>query len=599
MLGDSSSTTVTTCVAVVVFPDPSVTVHVTVVSPNGNAVGALLTKDATEQLSVVVGVPKLTLVAVHPVLVFTVNAVGAVILGGSLSITVTVAAAELVLPLTSVTSSVTEFVPISLQLKLEGDTLIEPIPQASEEPLSIISAVILTFPFSSKFTETSCVTTVGFVLSKTVTISIAVVTFPALSVAVHVTSVLPNGNIVGALLTKDATEQLSVAIGVSKVTFVAVQPVSIVTVTFAGVVILGDSSSNTVTFAVAELELPLASVTVNNTGFVPIELQLKLVGSTTIDAIPQASKEPLSISAAVILAFPVASMVTEISCTTAVGAVLSITVTICVAVTEFPELSVTVHITEVLPSGNAVGALLLTDIVQLSLVVGVPKTTLVAVHPVLASTVISAGAVRLGTSVSTTVTNCVAVLVFSDPSVTVHVTVVSPNGNAAGASFERNAPVQLSPAAGVPKLTLVAVHPVLVSTVTFAGAVMLGISSSTTVTTCVTTAVFPELSVTVHVTVVSPNGNTVGALFVMDANKQLSVAIGVSKVTFVAVQPVSVLTLTATGVATFGSKLSTTVTLATHVAICPELSVTVKVTEFTPRLEQSKELDETASVTPP
>ena len=76
--------------AVAVFPEPSVTVQVTVVTSNGKAAGALLVTEATEQLSVVVGVPKTTLVEVHPILVVPVVAEGAVIVGFTLSVTVTV-----------------------------------------------------------------------------------------------------------------------------------------------------------------------------------------------------------------------------------------------------------------------------------------------------------------------------------------------------------------------------------------------------------------------------------------------------------------------------------------------------------------------------
>jgi hypothetical protein len=48
---------------VAVFPDPSVTVHVTVVVPNGKVAGALLVTAATVQLSAVVGTPSETPVA--------------------------------------------------------------------------------------------------------------------------------------------------------------------------------------------------------------------------------------------------------------------------------------------------------------------------------------------------------------------------------------------------------------------------------------------------------------------------------------------------------------------------------------------------------
>jgi hypothetical protein len=59
------------------------------VIPKGKAAGALLVTVATEQLSAVTGVPKTTLVDVHPTLVVPVLADGAVIVGLILSKTVT------------------------------------------------------------------------------------------------------------------------------------------------------------------------------------------------------------------------------------------------------------------------------------------------------------------------------------------------------------------------------------------------------------------------------------------------------------------------------------------------------------------------------
>ena len=76
---------------------------------------------------------------------------------------------------------------------------------------------------------------------------------------------------------------------------------------------------------------------------------------------------------------------------------------------------------------------------------------------------------------SVTVTVCVAVAVLPLPSVTVHVTVVAPNGKVAGALLVTLATVQLSAVAGVPNTTPVAVQPLLVHTVTLAGAVIVGL----------------------------------------------------------------------------------------------------------------------------
>ena len=96
---------------------------------------------------------------------------------------------------------------------------------------------------------------------------------------------------------------------------------------------------------------------------------------------------------------------------------------------------------------------------QLSAVVGVPSATPEAVQtPKSATTLTFDGQVIVGNSVSITVTVCVHVAVFPEPSTTVQVTVVAPNGKASGASFVVEAIEQLSFVAGVPNKTPVAVH---------------------------------------------------------------------------------------------------------------------------------------------
>ena len=73
--------------------------------------------------------------------------------------------------------------------------------------------------------------------------------------------------------------------------------------------------------------------------------------------------------------------------------------------------------------------------------------------------------------------------VLSALSVTVHITVVSPMEKTEGASFVIFLISQLSPVVGVPRLTLDAVHSLLsVSTVTSAGAEIVGFSLSSTTT---------------------------------------------------------------------------------------------------------------------
>ena len=71
------------------MPELSVTVHVTTVVPSGKAAGALFVTEATPQLSAVVGVPRARPVLVHPEFVVVLIADGAVIVGLTLSVTVT------------------------------------------------------------------------------------------------------------------------------------------------------------------------------------------------------------------------------------------------------------------------------------------------------------------------------------------------------------------------------------------------------------------------------------------------------------------------------------------------------------------------------
>ncbi|CAA9194179.1 hypothetical protein FLACOL7796_00001 [Flavobacterium collinsii] len=74
-----------------------------------------------------------------------------------------------------------------------------------------------------------------------------------------------------------------------------------------------------------------------------------------------------------------------------------ITFTVCVQVSIFPATSLAVHVTVVIPIGKLDGASLVTVTEQLSLVVGVPKATPVAIHePASAKTVTLVGHVIVG-----------------------------------------------------------------------------------------------------------------------------------------------------------------------------------------------------------
>ena len=71
---------------------------------------------------------------------------------------------------------------------------------------------------------------------------------PLVSVAVHVTKLVPTANCVGALLVTVTAPQLSLAVGLPKTTPVAKQvPPFALTVTSAGQVIVGATPSRTIT----------------------------------------------------------------------------------------------------------------------------------------------------------------------------------------------------------------------------------------------------------------------------------------------------------------------------------------------------------------
>ena len=118
--------------------------------------------------------------------------------------------------------------------------------------------------------------------------------------------------------------------------------------------------------------------------------------------------------------------------------------------------SVTDQVTVVVPIGKLTGALFVTAAtVQLSPVIGTPRTTPEAVHKFKSVlTVTSAGALLSGAIVSETVTSWVAETVFPAASVTIHTTGVVPKPNVAGALFVGINPPQLSVADAAPKSTL-------------------------------------------------------------------------------------------------------------------------------------------------
>ena len=104
----------------------------------------------------------------------------------------------------------------------------------------------------------------------------------------------------------------------------AFEPAQIVTLDGC-VVIAGEVVLITVTTAVHVAILPLASVTVSVTVLFPTFVQLKVLGETDNDMVPQLSELPLSTCDAASVALPVASRARVTFLQDAIGATLSVT----------------------------------------------------------------------------------------------------------------------------------------------------------------------------------------------------------------------------------------------------------------------------------
>ncbi len=261
------SLTKTVCVALAVFPLPSVTVHVTVVKPSRKVVGALLVTLTTLQLSAVTGVPRATLYATHPLFAFTVTFDGAAIVGTTVSITVTVCVAVAKLPLPSTTVQVMVVVPIGND---DGALFVTLTTEQLSAVIAAPNTTLVATHDVELITKLVGAVMVGKVTSTTLTICVAVAVLPLASVTVQVTVVVPNINVDGAVLVTLNTVQLSKATGVPKATLVAPHNAFAFTTTIEGATIVGLTVSFTVTVCTDVAVLPEASVTVHVTVVTPV-----------------------------------------------------------------------------------------------------------------------------------------------------------------------------------------------------------------------------------------------------------------------------------------------------------------------------------------
>src|ERR1043166_2983958 len=184
---------------------------------------------------------------------------------------------------------------------------------------------MLAWPVASSCTVMFLQAATGAVLSTTVTVAVQLSLLPLLSVTVKVTVFGPTlAQVkVSGLTLREAIPQASLEpLSTSDAAMVAWPVASRLIVIFWHLA-TGLTLSSTVT-VLEQLELfPLASTRVRVTVLGPTLAQVKALGLTLREAMPQASLEPLSTSAAVMLAWPVASSCTVIFLHAATGAVLS------------------------------------------------------------------------------------------------------------------------------------------------------------------------------------------------------------------------------------------------------------------------------------
>src|SRR4030043_257181 len=225
------------------------------------------------------------------------------------------------------------------------------IPHASVLPPSTSAATIDALPVASRYTSISWHTAIGEIVSITVTVAVHWSVLPLLSVTVKVTVLAPISAQAKLVISSTmlAIPQASLLPLFTSAAAIVTFPVASKYASISWQTATGEIVSITVTVAVHWSVLPLLSVTVRATVFPPTSAQVKSVISSTMLAMPHASLLPLFMSAATIVTLPVASRYAFISWHTAIGEIVSITVTVAVHWSVLPLLSVTVNVTMLAP----------------------------------------------------------------------------------------------------------------------------------------------------------------------------------------------------------------------------------------------------------
>nr|WP_238145304.1 hypothetical protein [Antricoccus suffuscus] len=510
--GAVESVTVTENVPVPVFPAASVAVHDTVVVPRANVdpeVGVQTTTGLGSTSSVAV-TANVTGAPSAPVASATMS-VGNCRTGAVISATVTKKAPVATFPALSVAVQDTTVVPTAKTDPDGGAQSTTGLGSTSSVAVAVKVTGAPSAPVAAAVMSIGSCNT-GAVESVTVTEKAPVAAFPALSVAVHDTVVVPIGKADpdgGAQLgtTTPSTASFAVAPNVTPAPFASVA----ITVMSLGKLSIGAVISATVTENVPVPVFPAVSVAVQDTTVVPTAKTDPDGGAQSTTGLGSTSSVAVAVKVTGAPSAPIAATVMSIgSCNT--GAVESVTVTENVPVPTFPAASVAVHDTGVVPIGNvdpdAGEQVTGTSPLTRSVAVALKVTT--APDADVADILISAGRARLGGVESTTVTEKLSFAEFPAASLAVHDTVVVPRANVdpeVGAQATTGLGSTSSVAVAV-KVTGAPSAPVA-STTTSAGNCNTGgvVSTIVTVTAKVPDAKFPAASVAVHDTGVVPIGN--------------------------------------------------------------------------------------------
>src|SRR5512133_2609175 len=590
--GAVTSTTVMTWLQVLALPQLSVAVHVRVMTTEHGVVlfvaSAYVITGVASQLSVAVALPRAN--GVIGSSQFTVTSAGQRITGAVTSTTVITWLQVLALPQLSVA------VHVRVMTTEHGFVLFVASAYVITGVASQLS-VAVALPRangvigSSQFTVTSAGQRItGAVTSTTVITWLQVLALPQLSVAVHVRVMTTEHGFVlfvaSAYVITGVASQLSVAVALPRANGVIGS--SQFTVTSAGQRITGAVTSTTVITWLQVLALPQLSVAVHvrvmttEHGFVLFVASAYVITGVASQlsvavALPRANGVIGSSQ------FTVTSAGQRIT-----GAVTSTTVITWLQVLALPQLSVAVHVRVMTTEHGFVlfvaSAYVITGVAsQLSVAVALPRA-----NGVIGSsqfTVTSAGQRITGAVTSTTVITWLQVLALPQLSVAVHVRVMTTEHGfvlfVASAYVITGVASQLSVAVALPRANGVIGSSQF--TVTSAGQRITGAVTSTTVITWLQVLALPQLSVAVHVRVMTTEHGFVlfvaSAYVITGVASQLSVAVALPRANGVIGS--SQFTVTSAGQRITGAVTSTTVITWLQVLALPQLSVAVHVRVMT------------------